>query len=237
MHNLTIKYIAYWIGLTAFLLLVYFLIGKILIAAEALQSPLAFELFAAVMGSIVTVAAMTIMMRSQLQQDKDREFSSQLFQKKIDIYEKLLQLVFSMDDDGTISRDEIQAIENQIGIASLVAHRDLVSRFAQFLYQLKIYGVVYFRNMTAPQLAHFKSFVMEEKQKTLVASKLANHIYLSTAPIADNEIAHFLSLDDFIQGIREDLAVVEGDVKHDIEHFVRTPIDQYKLFKNPNLVD
>jgi len=200
-------------------------------------SPLVFELFAAVMGSIVTVAAMAIMMKAQLQQDKEREFSTQLFEKKIAIYEELLHLVFSMDDDGIIEREEIQAIENQIGVASLVANRDLVSTFAQFLYQMKIYGVLYFRNMAPKQLEHFRQFIAEEKVKPMEASKLANHKYRGVLALENNELAYFLSLDEFIQGMRYDLAVVEGDVKHDIEHFVRTPIDQFKLFKNPNKVD
>lgn len=237
MKDLKPKHFAFWLAVTLFLLVVYFLIGEVMRASENLGSPLAFELFAAVIGSIVTVAAMTIMMKLQLQQDKDREFSSQLFDKKIEIYERLLQLVFSMDDDGTITRDEIQAIENQIGTASLVAHCDLVSIFAQFLYQLKIYGVVYFRNMSPNQLAHFQEFVKQEKQKKQAKSKLANHFHQQTISVENNEAAFFLSLDDFIQGIRQDLAVVEGNVKHDIEHFVRTPFDQFKLIKDPNIVD
>ncbi len=235
--ELNVKQLFFWLFVTVFLLLVYYCIGQMMRVAEEVESDLAFELMAAVMGSIVTVAAMAIMMKVQIQQDKEREFSTQLFEKKIDIYERLLQLIFTMDDDGTIQREEIQAIENHIGSAALVANRDLVSSFAQFLYQLKVYGVMYFRNMTPKQLEHFKAFVTEEQAKTLEKSKLANHIHQLELPIQGNEINYFLSLDDFIQGLRADLAVVEGDVKHDIEHFVRTPIDQFKLFKNPNNVD
>ena len=238
MHgSYSIKQIAFWLLVTLFMLLVYYNIGQVMDISKELDSDLAFELMAAVMGSIVTVAAMAIMMKVQIQQDKEREFSTQLFDKKIHIYERLLQLIFIMDDDGTIQREEIQAIENQIGTASLVANRDLVSSFAQFLYQLKVYGVMYFRNMTPKQLEHFKAFAMEEKVKSMEKSKLANHIYLTELPVEGNEAQYFLSLDDFIQGMRADLAVVEGDVKHDIEHFVRTPIDQFKLFKNPNNVE
>jgi hypothetical protein len=200
-------------------------------------SPLVFELFAAVMGSILTVTAMALMMKAQAQQDKEKEFSARIFEKKLELYQKLLNTIFLIDDDDLIEKQEVQEVENQIGVCCLVANVDLVSLFAQYLYQLKIYGVLYFRSMTPKQLANFREFVVDEKQKSLEHSKLANAKHLIKAQIEGNEADYFVSLDEFIQGIRDDLAMVEGNVKYDIEHFVRTPIDKYSLFKNPNNVD
>jgi len=46
-----------------------------------------------------------------------------------------------------------------------------------------------------------------------------------------------VSLDNIIQAMRIDLAVVEGDVRQEIEHFVRTPYDKHGLMSHPNRVD
>lgn len=226
----------FWSAICVFLLIQYFFIGDMMRMAETI-SPLVFELFAAVMGSILTVTAMALMMKAQSQQDKEKEFSARVFEKKLELYQELLNTLFLIDDDDLIEKQEVQEVENQIGVCCLVANVDLVSLFAQYLYQLKIYGVLYFRSMTPKQLDNFREFVIKEKKKSLEHSKLANHKHLIGNSPEGNEFEYFVSLDEFIQGIRDDLAVVQGNVKFDVEHFVRTPIDKYNLFKNPNNVD
>lgn len=231
----SMRNVFFWSVICVFLLIQYFFIGDMMRIAEK-ASPLVFELFAAVMGSIVTVAAMALMMKAQSQQDKEKEFAARIFEKKLELYQELLNTIFKLDDDDLIEKQEVQEVENQIGVACLVANVDLVSLFAQYLYQLKIYGVLYFRSMTPRQLDNFREFAIKEKKKSLVNSKLANAKHLIKAPIEGNEVDYFVSLDEFIQGIRDDLAIVEGNVTYDVEHFVRTPIDKYNLFKNPNNV-
>jgi len=195
------------------------------------------EILSAVLGSVIVVTSMVIMLRLQTKQDKEREFSIALFERKLQIYEKLLDTIFKADDDNIISKDEVQDIENQIGVACLVANEDLVSMFAQFIYQFKVYGVLYFRSLTKAQCKHFTKFVENEIIKERFFSRLAfNKQDCKVDPQMDPE-AYFLSLDELIQGIRSDLAVVEGDIRRSVEHFVRISYNQFKIMKVPNIVD
>lgn len=195
------------------------------------------EILAAVLGSVIVVASMAIMLRLQAKQDKEREFSSTLFERKLQIYEKLLATIFEADDDNRISKSEVQEVENQIGVACLVANEELVSMFAQFTYQFKIYGVLYFRSMTDDQREHFIRFVAYAITKDKHTSRLAfNKHNLGIDPHSDPE-AFFLSLDELIQGVRSDLAVVEGDIKRSVENFVQFGYDHFRMMKEPNIVD
>lgn len=212
----------FWLLVAMVCLGLYFVIGQFLKFSEA-RSPLVFELFAAIMGSIVTVSAMALMMRIQSQQETHKEFAARLFDRKLAIYQDLIETLFSNDDDQVLTREEVQAIENKIGLACLVANAELVSTFAQFLIQQKTYGALYFRNLEPEQLQHFCQFVEREKNKTQQQSELANQKHqLAQAP-QGHELDYFITLDNVIQGMRDDLAVVEGNVQQEIEHFIRTP--------------
>ena len=127
---------------------------------------------------------------------------------------------------------EIQDIENRIGETALVASSVLVSGFSQFMCQLKIYGTMYPRSMSKKQVEHFVSF-FNENPNYLSFSKVKNQ-----EPITkENFELLFISLDNLVQLIREDLSVVEGDVQEILERFVDLPIDKFKLMRNPNIVD
>lgn len=58
-----------------------------------------------------------------------------------------------------------------------------------------------------------------------------------TLPVNGQEDEYFVSLGEVIQGIRHDLAVVEGDIKHDLELFIRMEFDKYRLMSKPNVLD
>ena len=47
----------------------------------------------------------------------------------------------------------------------------------------------------------------------------------------------FVTIDDLIQGIREDLNVVEGNIKEYVSKFVSMPIDKFSMKRNPNIID
>jgi len=231
-----LKTTVYVVFVAAFLLAQYFFIGKIM-DATAEDFPLIYELFAAVIGSVITVIAMAMIMRSQIDRETNKEFASRIFEQKLVIYQELLAIVFSIDDDAVIEEDEVHALENQIGVACLVANKELVSKLAQYMYQLKVYGVLYFRSLNEKQLAAFSEFVEKEQQKdSAEKSVLCDAKFNQKLPIKGNEIHYFLSLDEFIQGLREDLALISGDVSHDIEHFVRTPINPLNIHPMPNKI-
>ena len=190
------------------------------------------ELLAATLGASFTVAAMMVVMKIQSRDEKESEFSKRLFDKKIELYQAILKSIFKMDDDNIIDKEEIQSIENKIGEAALVASALLVSGFSQFICQLKIYGCLYARSMTKKQIEHFVEFFNHNR----------NYLSFDYAAIKepltiDHFDEYFVSLDNIIQLIREDLSVVEGDIEELIENFVQMPMDKFKLMKNPNIVD
>jgi len=191
------------------------------------------EILAAVLGSTVTVTAMVIMLRIQRRQETEKEYSSKLFEKKLIIYEKLLTSIFEMDDDNIISKEETDIVENQIGVTALVASSTLVALLSQFAYQLKAYGVIYKRSMTSDQRRHFADFVRDEisgdRENCFLAKEKTGNI--------NEPITYFVTLDEIVQGMREDLSVVEGAVQDRLEYFVVLSYNKYGLIRNPSIVD
>ena len=190
------------------------------------------EILAATLGASFTVSAMMVVMKIQSRHEREGEFAKRLFDKKIDMYQTILELIFKMDDDNIIDKDEIEEVENKIGEAAMVASSDLVSVFSQFIIQLKIYGTLYPRSMTKKQIVHFVDYFNKHNEYLALIYK-----NLKT-PLEEHTFdEYFISLDNVVQSIREDLSVVEGDIQEMLEHFVEMPIDKFKLMKNPNIVD
>ena len=222
--------------MVACLLLSYLLIREMLIFADG-RSPIITELMAAILGSIITVAAMASMIKMQATQDKEKEYAAKIFDYKVTIYDKLITAIFKSDDDNILDKEEIGAIENHVGIACMVANEKLVSQFAQFVIQLKGYGVMYFRSMSPMQVEHFGKFVAAELSLKPKRSQLSYSKHELGPLVAGHEGKYFLSLDELLQGMRNDLAVVEGDISQEVEHFVRMPYDSFSMIRDPNVVD
>ena len=240
-HNLnekqTLTYNTTLFFLSIFVIFSY-LILKELFQYATTQPVIVSELLSATFSTIITVAAMSVMLKFQSKQDKDKEYASQLFDRKLSIYIDLLYLIFEADDDNYISYDEIIKIENKIGTACLISNENLVSTFSQFMIQLKIYGVIYYRSMDKEQHDHFSKFIKKEKNRSDIHnSSLARQKFKLSLDVEGNESIYFLSLDDIVQDIREDLAIIGGDVKDEIEHFITMDINKYNMMKNPNIVN
>ena len=218
--------------LTIILLAIGLCIFGILFLEEIYNSKiggLSQEIFSAVLASIFTVAAMTIVIKLQSRQEKEKVFASKVFEKKLEIYQELLQILFKADDDNLLEDSEIQQIENKIGEASIVANARLVSCFSQFMIQVKIYGCLYPRSMNDKQREHFINLI---RTNGLISETKKRYV----TDIRDFEKI-FVTIDDLIQGIREDLDVVEGNIKEYIGKFVSMPIDKFSMKKNPNIID
>ena len=227
----------FWIIAIVFILSGFSTVERVLKFGEE-TNPFVYELFAAILGSVITVGAMTIMVRVQSAKEKEREFSARLFTKKIAVYGDLLDTIFTIDDDNIITRLETLNIEKKVGNACLVAGEELVSTMSQFVYQLKVYGVLYVRSMGPNQIAHFVKFVEHERAKLDPHdSSLSLEKTLLSLDVRDNVDAYFVSLDEVVQQIRTDLNVVHGDVRQEVEHFVCTPYNVYDMIKRPNYVD
>ncbi|MEZ4662507.1 MAG: hypothetical protein R2911_33560 [Caldilineaceae bacterium] len=236
-HSNSNKDTLFWILAIIFIAVSIVSVDRILKFGEQVN-PFIYEFYAGILGSVITVAAMTVVVRLQSQHDKQREFSSRLFEKKIELYSDLLRAIFTIDDDNIITMQETQNIETKVGNACLVAGESLVSTMSQFVYQLKVYGVLYVRSMQPDQLEHFIDFVETEKTKRNPHdSYLSLQKTLLALPVRGNEMTYFISLDEVVQEIRDDLNVVEGDVRQEVEHFVRVPYNYFDMIKDPNLVD
>jgi len=230
--------IAFWIFASVIVVIGYFSLGDLMKMASTTNSAFSFELLAAILGSIITVAAMAVMIRLQAKLEKEADYNRLLFDRKLTLYQDLVYTIFKMDDDNIIDHDEVMDVENKIGVACLVAHTDLVSTFSQFVYQLKTYGAVYLRSMNDDQIEHFKLFVQEQQKKINIHdSYLSRKKHKLSFSIAEDIESYFVSLNDLIQAIRDDLDVVQGDVHKEIEHFIRLPYNHGSLVTNPNLVD
>jgi hypothetical protein len=196
-------------------------------------SNFSYELMAAVLGTAFTVAVMAVILKWQYNEEQKSEYAVHVFKAKLEIYQELLRLIFEMDDDGVIEDKEITAFENKVGEACLVANASLVSMLAQFLLQLKMYGRLYPRNMDEEQVNHFVEYFRKNKERLSFEKRKLDIETLNKQNFSE----FFVALDEIVQGMREDLAVVEGDIKELIEHFIDTPFDKYGLIRKPNIVD
>ncbi|MGB2679852.1 MAG: hypothetical protein WBE39_00865 [Candidatus Competibacter sp.] len=217
--------------ITAFL----FCLGTFIVLHEFFDkniNNLSTEILAGVVGAIITTASMLIMFRLQANQEKEKEFSSRIFEKKLQIYQELLLSIFCMDDDQIISPKEIIDIENKIGVACLVAGEKLVMILTQFMIELKLFGKIYARNLNNKQKEMFINFMKNNAQwhlkhecKELPIENLSN----------DSIEKYYVSLDDLVDEIREDLGVVDGRIRETIGYFINTKYNEYSLIESPNI--
>jgi hypothetical protein len=224
------------LGAAAFVIASYFALGEVFRLFDG-KSAIVMEIYAAVLASVITVASMAVMMNFQSDQDKERDFSCIVFEKKLSCYQEILNDIFASDDDNIIEEKEIQDLENKIGSACLIADKYTVAVFSQFVFQLKVYGVVYFRSMTSIQKTDFCEVIRQEKEKSISQSLLCERKHALQSNPDGNERDYFVTLDQVIQAMRDDLNVVEGDIAENVEHFVLTPFDGRKMIKDPNRVD
>lgn len=193
-----------------FFLFVSYIVFDWLLPIQTLPA-VAINIIVSILGSVITIALMMILMQYQMQSEERKEFKTMLFDKKLELYREFLGLVFKMDDDNMISRDEVQEVENKVGELALVAGNDLVQVCATFIVQLKSYGVLYTRSMVDKQKEHYAREI--------------------------GQLQDFVSLDDLVQAIRNDLSVVEGDVSNVLERFVNIQYDRFHMIKDPNTID
>lgn len=198
------------IGLMLAFIVVTFLVFQGLFESQGLPD-FAVNIVVCVLGSVITIALMMLLMQTQMRTEQEKDFRGRLFERKLDLYREFLALVFSLDDDNLITKEELQSVENKVGELSLVASADLIRVCATFLVQLKSYGVMYTRSMVKRQVDHYQANI--------------------------GPLDAFVTLDHLVQAIRRDLSVVEGDVQATIESFVSIPYDRFRLIKDPNVVD
>ena len=80
---------------------------------------------------------------------------------------------------------------------------------------------------------HFSDFVRDEisgdRENCFLAKEKTGNI--------NEPITYFVTLDEIVQRMREDLSVVEGAVQDRLEYFVVLSYNKYGLIRNPSIVD
>ena len=205
-------------------------------------STLGSEILASVVGAMIIIVVTVLVVGFQNTREQEREHRNMLFDKKLEVYRDFLQTIFKADDDNILSDDEVQDIENKVGVMCLFANEKLVAQFSQFIYQLKTYGVLYFRSLeTDTRKKHFRDEVAAARKKKQRNSFLASGKYdLPKDTKLSDDVAlkkYFLSLDELVQGMRKDLGVVEGDIERNIDLFMNIPYNHAGTISSPNIID
>ena len=188
----------------AFFMLVFFVFHEIY---KYKLDSLTMQLLGLSISAMVSILTMSTILASQTEQAKKKEFSTQLFIKKIALYENFLEAIFKSDDDNVITKDEISDIENLTGVAALVAGKELVAVLSQFMVQLKNYGVMYERSLNPKQREHFVEHMKESKAADFLFKR---HIGAKKAEYGSDPSAWFVSVD--IQQALEAVRVINENV-------------------------
>ena len=87
---------------------------------------LAIELMAAALAVVLVVASVGVTIHFQSKAETERQYRVCLFENKMKVYTKLLEITAKSDDDDKIEKQEIAEIRNHARVAAMLAERDLV---------------------------------------------------------------------------------------------------------------
>ena len=106
-------------------------------------SNLTIEILAAIIAVVLVVASVAVTIHFQSRAETHQEYRVELFRKKIASYSKLLKVISRVDDDETITDDEIEKVRNGARTIALYADPELISALASFIHRLDEERVLY----------------------------------------------------------------------------------------------
>ena len=98
---------------------------------------LAIELMAAALAVVLVVASVGVTIHFQSKAETERQYRVCLFENKMNVYTKFLEVTAKSDDDDKIERQEIAEIRNQARVAAMLAKKELVVCLADFVANLE----------------------------------------------------------------------------------------------------
>ena len=99
---------------------------------------LAIELMAAALAVVLVVASVGVTIHFQSKAETERQYRVCLFENKMKVYTKFLEVTAkSDDDDRKIGNREVDEIRNQARVAAMLAKEDLVVCLADFVANLE----------------------------------------------------------------------------------------------------
>lgn len=98
---------------------------------------LAIELMAAALAVVLVVASVGVTIHFQSKAETERQYRVCLFENKMKVYTRFLEITAKSDDDDKIEKQEIAEIRNHARVAAMLAERQLVVRLADFVANLE----------------------------------------------------------------------------------------------------
>ena len=99
-------------------------------------SNLTIEVLAAIIAVVLVVASVAVTIHFQSRAETHQEYRVELFRNKIASYSRLLKVISRVDDDETITDDEIEKIRNGAQTIALYADPELIRALASFINRL-----------------------------------------------------------------------------------------------------
>lgn len=106
-------------------------------------SNLTIEILAAIIAVVLVVASVAVTIHFQSRAETHQEYRVELFRNKIASYAKLLRVISRVDDDETITDDEIEKIRNGARTIALYADPALIRALASFIERLDEERILY----------------------------------------------------------------------------------------------
>lgn len=106
-------------------------------------SELTIEILAAVVAVVMVVASVAVTLHFQSEYETEREFKTELFRQRLDLYHNLLVEFSKADDDNHISPEEITKMKNLARSISLIASTDVIVTLANYIRLIDEYGSLY----------------------------------------------------------------------------------------------
>ena len=98
---------------------------------------LAIELMAAALAVVLVVASVAVTIHFQSKAETERQYRVCLFENKMEVYTKFLEITAKSDDDDKIENHEVDEIRNQARVTAMLAERELVVCLADFVANLE----------------------------------------------------------------------------------------------------
>lgn len=98
-----------------------------------------YEMFAAVLGVIITAVITMILLRGQSDTDIQREREAKIFEEKLRIYQEYLRTLCEVVEDGSLSEEDKNRLEFQTSYVAMHCRPEHIAKVSQGVKELIAY--------------------------------------------------------------------------------------------------
>ena len=95
-----------------------------------------YEMFAAVLGVIITAVITMILLRGQTNNDVERERDAKVFEEKLRIYQEFLQQLQEVIKDGTLTEEEKILLQFQVSYVAMHCEQECIEKVSTSIKQI-----------------------------------------------------------------------------------------------------